>query len=109
VTPPLPAALRWVQPILVRAAVALVPDWIRDCLGISQPLKLRPAEASLVRLAGAAADRIVLPDSAPVQSCRRLGLPESYLYARHHEPVQATARLNQRAAKPGKQAATSPE
>ncbi len=76
----LPAPLRWLQPVLVRAAVDMIPDWVRECLGLTAAHGLRPVEKVLVKLAGAVADRIVLPDSPPSQACRRLGLPKAYLY-----------------------------
>jgi uncharacterized protein (DUF2236 family) len=79
-TPMLPAPLRWLQPMLVRAAVDLVPAWIGERLGISPSMGLRAPQALLVRMAGAVSDRIVLPDGPPEQSCRRLGLPKTYLY-----------------------------
>jgi uncharacterized protein (DUF2236 family) len=78
--PALPAPLRWLQPMLVRAAVDLIPPWIRDCLGLDPSHGLKAAERLLVRFAGALSDRIVLPDSPPAQSCLRLGLPKAYLY-----------------------------
>ena len=80
-TPAFPAPLRWMQPMLVRAAIALVPEWLRDTLGLSTLPPLTRVEKRLIRLAGAALERIVLPESPPSQSCRRLGLPSGYLYA----------------------------
>jgi uncharacterized protein (DUF2236 family) len=80
-TPAFPAPLRWMQPMLVRAAIALVPEWLRGTLGLTTLPPLTRMEKHLVRLAGAALDRIVLPESPPSQSCRRLGLPSGYLYA----------------------------
>jgi uncharacterized protein (DUF2236 family) len=79
-TPTFPTPLRWIQPTLVRAAVEMIPDWIRECLGLTASYGLRPPEGLMVRLAGAVSDRIILPDSPPSQSCRRLGLPKAYLY-----------------------------
>jgi hypothetical protein len=35
-----------------------------------------------VRAACATADRLILRSGPPVQSCRRLGLPDDYLYRR---------------------------
>jgi len=78
--PALPAPLRWLQPVLVRAAVDLVPGWIRDRLGLTAEHGLRAPEKILVKLAGALAERIDLPDSPAVQSCSRLGLPKAHLY-----------------------------
>jgi uncharacterized protein (DUF2236 family) len=79
-TPAFPTQLRWMQPMLVRAAVEMIPDWIRERLGLTVFYGLRRRERVMVRLAGAVSDRIVLPDSPPSQSCRRLGLPKAYLY-----------------------------
>jgi uncharacterized protein (DUF2236 family) len=75
-----PQPLRWMQRALVRAAVELIPEWIRGRLNLTAEYGLRPGERLLVRAAGALADRIVLPDSPPSLSCRRLGLPKTYLY-----------------------------
>jgi uncharacterized protein (DUF2236 family) len=76
-----PGPLRWIQPTLVRAAIALIPDWIRATLGLTESYDLSRPEQWLVKCAGAASDRIVLPDCPPSQACRRLGLPTSYLYS----------------------------
>src|ERR1700759_5410314 len=76
----LPNPLRWMQPILLRAAVDLIPDWLRDRLGLTEFYGSRTHERRLARWAGALADRIVLPASPPVQSCLRLGLPSNHLY-----------------------------
>lgn len=75
-----PRPLRWMQRTLVRAAVELLPDWIRERLGLASAYALRPGEKLLVSAAGALADRIVLPDNPPAVSCRRLGLPSTHLY-----------------------------
>ena len=80
-TPTFPPSLRWMQRMLVRAAVELIPDWVRDCLGLTAFYGCHPAERSMVGLAGRVADRIVLPATPAVQSCRRLGLSSTYLYA----------------------------
>jgi len=76
----LPRPLHWMQPMLVRAAVELIPAWIRARLGLSESHGLHPRERWLTRLLGASSDRIVLPASPAVQSCLRLGLPMTYLY-----------------------------
>lgn len=76
----LPASLRWLQPLLVRAAVELVPDWIRERLGITADHGLRRRDAWIVRTAGAVANRLVLREGPAAQSCLRLGLPANYLY-----------------------------
>jgi uncharacterized protein (DUF2236 family) len=79
--PVLPSSLLWMQRTLVRAAVEVIPDWVRECLGLTAFYGLRPSETSIVKLAGRVADRIVLPQSPAVQSCLRLGLPITHLYA----------------------------
>lgn len=71
-----------VQRLLIRAAVELVPGWVRERLGLGPAFGLRQTEHRLVRLLGALADRMVLPGSPAVQSCARLGLPAGYLYRR---------------------------
>jgi uncharacterized protein (DUF2236 family) len=76
-----PRPLRWMQPMLLRAAVELIPEWLRATLGLSEHYGLRAHERLLAKWAGACADRIVLPSSPAVQSCVRLGLPTTYLYA----------------------------
>ena len=75
-----PRPLHWMQPMLVRAAVELIPDWIRARLGLSAGYGLNQYERWLTKLIGASSDRIVLPASPAVQSCLRLGLPMTYLY-----------------------------
>lgn len=75
-----PRPLRWLQPMLLRAAVELIPGWLRVSLGLPEYYGLRGHERRLVKWAGACADRIVLPSSPAVQSCLRLGLPMTYLY-----------------------------
>jgi uncharacterized protein (DUF2236 family) len=79
-TPALPAPFDRTQGLLVRAAVDLLPGWIRDCLGLTASQGLRPGERWLVRMAGALSDRIVLQEGPAAQSCRRLGLPATYLH-----------------------------
>ena len=66
--------------MLLRAAVELIPEWLRVTLGLSEHYGLRGHERRFTKWAGACADRIVLPSSPAVQSCLRLGLPMSYLY-----------------------------
>lgn len=82
VAPMVPTPLRWIQPLLVSAAVELIPDWIRACLGLTACHGLRVPQTLMVRLAGALSDKIVIPDSPPTLSCQRLGLPKAYLCGR---------------------------
>lgn len=77
--PILPAPLRPLQGVLVRAAVDVVPAWLRAALGLERH-GLRPWEAPLVRTMGRLADKVVLRSGPAAQSCLRLGLPADYLY-----------------------------
>jgi uncharacterized protein (DUF2236 family) len=79
--PVFPAPLRPLQRLLVRAAVDLVPGWVRARLGLTAAHGLCGWERALVRAIGALADRVLLRSSPAVQSCLRLGLPADYLYA----------------------------
>jgi len=75
-----PRPFLWLQPVLVRAAVDLVPDWIRQLLGLTEIHGLRHRERWLVRLAGDFSNRIIPLESPATQSCLRLGLPATHLY-----------------------------
>lgn len=79
-TPILPGPVRYLQPTLIKAAVEIVPAWIRERLGLGSAWNLDLVERALVRTMAKAADRLILPSSPAVQSCRRLGLPDTYLY-----------------------------
>lgn len=77
-----PAPLRGFQRMLIRAAVDLVPDELRTKLGLTRSDGLRAGERPLIRLAAWVIDRIVLPNSPAVQACRRMSLPDDYLFRR---------------------------
>jgi len=76
-----PAPLGWIQGSLVRAAVDLIPESIRLRLGLTEQYGLRTGERLLVTTAAAAADRICLAGSPPVQACLRLGMPACKLFS----------------------------
>jgi uncharacterized protein (DUF2236 family) len=78
--PVLPPLLRPAQRSLVRAAIGLTPPWAREIIGLGSEHGVRSWEAALIRQAGAAASHIVLESSPAVQACRRLGLPDDYLF-----------------------------
>jgi uncharacterized protein (DUF2236 family) len=80
-TPGFPIPLCWMQGMLVRAAVEIIPDWIRECLGLTRHYGLGAAERWIVELAGSLADRVILSAGPAAQSCVRLGLPAAHLYA----------------------------
>jgi uncharacterized protein (DUF2236 family) len=79
-TPVLPQPLFWMQGILVRAAVEIIPYWLRERLALTESYGLRPWERWIARLAGRLSDRIVLAECPAALSCMRLGLPINHLY-----------------------------
>lgn len=80
--PVLPTPLRRLQSVMVRAAIDLVPAPIRDTLQLGSARGLTRGQRWLVTQAAQAADRLPLQSGPAVQSCRRLGLPDDYLYRR---------------------------
>jgi uncharacterized protein (DUF2236 family) len=78
--PILPAPLRPVQHLLVRAAIDLTPRWLRTIVDLNGH-GLHAWEVAVVRRAGEFADRLVLENNPAVQACRRMRLPVDYLYA----------------------------
>ena len=78
--PLLPAPARPLQRMLVRAAVDILPAWVRERLDLGPTWSLNPVECALVRTIARASDKLVLPSFPAVQACRRLGLPDTYLY-----------------------------
>ncbi len=77
---PRPAQLA--QHSLVRAAVDITPQPVREILGLGPAFGLRPFEGRIVRRMGRRADRLILRSGPAALSCRRLGLSEGYLYRR---------------------------
>jgi uncharacterized protein (DUF2236 family) len=78
--PILPVPARPVQRVLLKAAAEILPIWLRERLGLGPRWTLRPTERVLVRALAVASDRLILESSPAIQSCRRLGLPDTYLY-----------------------------
>ncbi|HET9643355.1 MAG TPA: oxygenase MpaB family protein, partial [Burkholderiaceae bacterium] len=76
----LPAPLRHWQRALVCAAIALLPTGLRTQLGLDVDWRLSGWQRTLIRGAGAMADRLVLENHPAVQACRRLSLPDNYVY-----------------------------
>ena len=81
--PALPWPLRLLQPMMIRAGIAVLPQWVIGRLGLDgEPWQLRERERRLLQRLGAWFERVPVPLSPPVQSCRRMGLPANYLYRR---------------------------
>lgn len=80
--PAFPPPLRLLQGAFVRAAVDIAPPDVREILDLNKRYGLRPLEPWFVRRMARRAERIMLPSSPAVQACRRLGLPDDYLYRR---------------------------
>ena len=67
----LPAPMRWLQRLLMRAAVEMTPEPVRS-LPQLRGRGLRRGEATLVRMLARAAALLPLQDSPPAQAARRL-------------------------------------
>lgn len=80
--PLLPGPLSILQRLLVKAAVNILPVEIRARLGLGRQWDLSSWQRFLVCKGGALADRVLLESTPAVQACRRLGLPDDYLYTR---------------------------
>ena len=78
----LPGPLGGLQGALIRAAVAITPVAVREVVGLGREWDLGPVERRLVKLAGAAADRIPVKGTPAVEACQRMGLAADYLYGR---------------------------
>jgi uncharacterized protein (DUF2236 family) len=78
--PLLPPALRPVQEMHVRAAVEIVPAWVRSLLGLGPEWLPHAWEKAIVKAAAAVSGRYRLDTSPPAQACIRLGLPPDYLH-----------------------------
>jgi uncharacterized protein (DUF2236 family) len=68
------------QKPIARAAVSILPPLVQEKLGLAQDYKLGAMDTALLRLAGAAADRVCIPGSPAAQASKRLGLPGDFLY-----------------------------
>lgn len=82
--PALPGLARpLLQPLLVKAAIHLVPQDAKAQLGLSDKGRLSGLELGLLKFLARRADRLYLPSSPAAQSCVRMGLTGDYLYRRH--------------------------
>jgi uncharacterized protein (DUF2236 family) len=77
--PILPPGARLLQPMLVRAAVSILPDWTRERLKLGRRWQLTQAELHLLRRAARFAQTLRLDSSPSAQACLRLGLAADHL------------------------------
>jgi uncharacterized protein (DUF2236 family) len=81
--PALPWPLRAMQPMMIRAGIAVLPQWVIGRLELDgKQWQLRDWERRLLQRLGAWLERVPIPMSPPVLSCKRMGLPAGYLYRR---------------------------
>ncbi|RFB01568.1 DUF2236 domain-containing protein [Parvularcula marina] len=80
-SPLLPWPAKPLQKVLIRAAIGLVPQSVRERLGLDGD-ELSPRELRLVRLTARTVEKLTVKGSPPVEACLRLGLPEDYLTPR---------------------------
>jgi uncharacterized protein (DUF2236 family) len=79
--PVLPGLGRFMQRWLIHAAVELLAAPLRERLGL-QAYRLTAGQRYLVCKVARMGDRLMLASGPAVQSCRRMGLPDDYLYRR---------------------------
>ncbi|MYM63228.1 oxygenase MpaB family protein [Pseudomaricurvus sp. HS19] len=79
-TPVFPWFLRPYQHLLVKAAVGVLPQELQQSLQLGARWQLKGWQRGLIRWTGRISDRLVIKASPAVQACRRLGLPDNYLY-----------------------------
>src|SRR5258708_20018066 len=60
-TPAFPLPLRWLQPTLLRAAVELIPERLRESLGLSEHYRFRSHQPRLPKRAGPFTHPILFP------------------------------------------------
>ena len=76
-----PPPFGFLQNLLVRAGVALVPQPMRQKLGLGRAWDISPWQHKLIVAMARMSDRLILPSSPPVQACRRLGLDASEVFS----------------------------
>ncbi|MBH0112029.1 DUF2236 domain-containing protein [Novosphingobium sp. YJ-S2-02] len=82
-TAAVPMMLRPFQRMMIRAAIATLPEWTRRQLDLTGPRwELARWQQRLIRSLGAAFERIPIRNAPPSQACRRMGLPHDWLYRR---------------------------
>ncbi|MBR0652730.1 DUF2236 domain-containing protein [Roseomonas terrae] len=77
--PLLPRPMRWLQRMLVKAAIDIVPAVLRERLGIAQMTPSAPERAA-ARMMARIADRLPLREAPPAQASMRMGRDAAFLY-----------------------------
>jgi uncharacterized protein (DUF2236 family) len=80
-----PGVPRMFQRALGRAAVSLLPARVRHVLELGREFDLSAAERIALKVAGALAERVAIPQSPPCDASVRLGLPPDFLYRSRNE------------------------
>lgn len=75
--PAFPSAARR---LITRGAVSLLPTDVRQTLQLGADYDLSAFGAGVLRSLGAVAERVPVAGAPPVEACKRLGLPASFLY-----------------------------
>ena len=96
----LPLPLRWLQPIVVRAAVDLVPEPLRKKLKLAQHGGLSRPGRLLLRSMASRIERMTIQSNPATQACLRLGLPSNYLTTPREQRLKASDRPPSRSPKP---------
>jgi uncharacterized protein (DUF2236 family) len=79
--PALPWPLRPMQSMMIRAGIAVLPEWVIGRLELGgERWQLRSWERRVLRNLGALFERVPIPMTPPVLASRRMGLPADYLY-----------------------------
>jgi uncharacterized protein (DUF2236 family) len=78
--PLLPGVAQPLQTLSIRAAIALLPAWARELLGMSSGHAMPLGGETLLRTLGAAAERFAPRDAPPVLACGRMGVGHGFLY-----------------------------
>lgn len=94
--PGLPGVPRAMRRAIAQASVAILPQPVRERLELGPEWDLGPWAERSVKALGWVAERIPVPGSPPVEACKRLGLPGSFLYK--SEAAQARIMTQWRAA-----------
>lgn len=78
----LPFGLRWLQKLIVRAGVDLMPRAVHEKLGLGAEWRLTGLERGFLKLLGGVMSRVPIRSAPPVQASIRMGLPPDHLYRR---------------------------